>query len=64
MTDHDPVLRKMSDEELINGLRKIAIPMLAELQRRGFVVSVSMSSGGPPPEIDLKKDSGVGSGGA
>jgi hypothetical protein len=28
----------MTDQELMRGFRKVAAPMLAELQRRGFTV--------------------------
>jgi hypothetical protein len=54
MPDHD-VLGRMSEQDLIRGLRKIAAPMLAELNRRGITVSIA-SAGEAAPEFVFAKD--------
>jgi hypothetical protein len=47
MTDHE-VLGSVTDQELMRGFRKVAVPMLAELRRRGFSVSITPTSDGMP----------------
>jgi hypothetical protein len=47
MIDHE-VLGRVTDQELMRSLRKVAVPMLAELQRRGFTVSMAPTSEAMP----------------
>jgi hypothetical protein len=54
MTHHDVLLGGMGDEELMNGLRRVALPMLAELWRRGITASISGQAGSP--EIRFRQD--------
>lgn len=53
----DP-LGRMTDDELISGLRKVAAPMLAELHRRGVAVSISPSADAAPELLFVPNQAG------
>jgi hypothetical protein len=58
MTDHE-VLGRVTDQELMRGLRKVAVPMLAELHRRGFSVSIAPTPDSVPEFAFTRAEAGV-----